>query len=74
MAAGFETTSHAITWCLTMLVRKLPQATGFCLLPSAFSGAGDNTLHSLPQPRLLGTCRGQDACLMPACLAACVAA
>jgi cytochrome P450 len=21
MAAGFETTSHAITWCLTMLVR-----------------------------------------------------
>jgi hypothetical protein len=23
MAAGFETTSHAITWCLTMLVRLL---------------------------------------------------
>jgi cytochrome P450 len=25
MAAGFETTSHAITWCLTMLVSGVNQ-------------------------------------------------
>jgi cytochrome P450 len=36
MAAGFETTSHAITWCLTMLVSvpaNLPVASSCSMLP-----------------------------------------
>jgi cytochrome P450 len=73
MAAGFETTSHAITWCLTMLVSHSVSLAGIPgQHPSVASRnpvrlEGSHTRHQTRDKLLLaGACHvraGQRSCV-----------